>query len=458
MRLTSLIIWVFLSKLYAIPVCQETHLSTDDAIQIEGDAVYLVPEFWNRFQKGGKQRPRGAVLYSGSRNMFQRRCYQDRMLIGSYAEGSLYVVISDKRRVHLGGLRLHCQKTFSAGWDSKKRLKYLNKILRRLSLEYQVDIQSSQVSLFFDGTGSFGPNTFTNIYRDYLAHSGSRFYYPGVGNFEENNVYGIIAGAGWADPNKQFFPVINQAYKDLLSIANQSTGTVQVYFYGMSRGAAQAVELAKMLQERPIENIEISFLGLYEPVYSVGFLRPGQSSMLVEHGDVYANWTKAQLPNNVKQVAILYGRHEERTWFSAAFFDYDKSKTILDIGILSGSHGSICGPRVKSRWQPALHVMARSWMAERAALAHAPRKKEGVLNPVVNDLCCALTSGLVQALNWDYDDFGAGAIQSNQGINLQWLTDRLLPWHWGSKAPLKDKYKRDFTPLLSGLYQPNIVY
>ena len=431
-------------------------------ITIDGDKVYVIPEYWNRFKKRtANRRPARAKAYAGTRAAFKRFCYDDALLLGAYEPNGYYVVISHKRRVSLRGLRVHCGKIYTGGWNDNERQAEINKIIDILAIPYRLEETSTSIGLFFDGTAAFKEETHTNIFKEFESYWGNKFYYGGIGNFKDNNFFGILAGATWADPAQQFFPIIQQAYRDISYVAHKRRVRgvmLSIDVFGMSRGAAQAVELARLLELNPIPGVLINFLGLYEPVYSVGFLRPGQHSELVKPGDVHSNWTRGVLPSNISQVAILYAKNEERTWFSAAFFSYDPEKTVVDVGVLSGSHGSICGPRVNSTWQTCLHTMARSWMRERAHLARVPTSSRDVLPPMCNDLVCVATNTVSRVLDWDYDDFGAGRIQSNQGINIQWLANRLMPWHWGSQAPIKNRYKRDFTPLISGLYRPNINY
>ena len=460
MHYVLLILLCITSTLWAVPNPQAYNRTYTDLVHINGDKVYVIPEYWNRFRKSGAKRPpRSAKRFTGSRGAFRPYVYNEALLIGAYDAADYYVIISHRRRISVRALRVQCSILYTAGWSVRERSRVINALIHKLAVPYQFDKHHNHIGLFFDGTAAFKEETHTNIFKDFTAYTGNKSYYAGIGNFKDNNFWGILAGATWADPSQQFFPIIRQAYRDLLYVCSRRPNeTMYVDMFGMSRGAAQAVELARLLQQKPIPGLIVNFLGLYEPVYSVGFLRPGQQSLLVESGDIHGNWTRGNIPSNVIQAAIVYARNEERTWFSAAYFSYDPTKTIVDIGVLSGSHGSICGPRVQSSWQPCLHIMARSWMRERARLACVPCRHKDVLHPICNDIACALTTAIAEVLQWDYDDFGAGRIQSQQGINVQWLANRLLPWQWGAPAPIKNRYKRDFTPLLAGCFKPSVLY
>lgn len=460
MHYVLLILLCSISTLWALPNPDSLSRPCLDLVHIKDEKVYVIPEYWNRFRKSvAKTPPVTAKRYTGTRGAFKAFVFDEAMLIGSYDANDYYVIISHRRRISLRALRVQCALLYTGGWKLSERRNAINAILCKLTVPYQLHKASNHIGLFFDGTAAFKDETHTNIFKDFTAYVGNKCYYAGIGNFHDNNFWGILAGATWADPSQQFFPIIEQAYRDIAYLCrSRSYTTVYVDMFGMSRGAAQAVELARLLHQKPIPGLIINFLGLYEPVYSVGFLRPGQQSMLVESGDIHGNWTRGSITPNVKQVAIVYARNEERTWFSAAYFTYDETQTIVDVGVLSGSHGSICGPRVPSRWQPCLHIMARSWMRERAQLAGVPCQTKDVLHPICNDFACAITTAVAEALKWDYDNFGAGRIQSQQGINIQWLANRLLPWQWGAPAPIKNRYKRDFSPLLAGCFKPSVRY
>lgn len=438
-------------------MCQH-RTAVDDALLIIDASVYIVPEFWNRFRYGDHRRPIHAKRWSGVRCAFNSKQPAEKVYIGTVSNSQRYIRISDSERVSVRGLRARLGRLYTGGWDVKKRHETYTRILKHLTIRFVIDADSQSIGVFFDGTGAFLDETYTNIFRDFLQYQGTRFYFPGVGNFRENTVYGIIAGAAWGDMHQQFLPSIHQAYEDLLT-TSRDLPHKQFYLdiFGMSRGAAQAIELARMLNRKPLQNVHIRFLGLYEPVYSLGFLTPGHNSLLVKPGNMTGNWTQVTLPDNVLYTAVLYARHEDRTWFPATFFKYNRETTVLETGILTGAHGSICGPNVGNIFHRSLHLMSRSWMAQRARQCQVPRLNVDVLPPLFNRMSIRLTSLLANNLGWTYEDFGAGAIQGKQGINKIWIANKLMPWRWGLQTPLKNHYRREFSILDTPSYRGNTL-
>lgn len=116
---------------------------------------------------------------------------------------------------------------------------------------------------------------------------------------------------------------------------SDGTQGAKIQIFGFSRGAAQSVELARALKTY---GIEVEFIGLFDPVYSVA--KPGQASNHVETtaNSTNCNYVTAAIPDNVKKAAVLYAAHEERAWFPATAFTYNSAKTTLIAGITPGNH------------------------------------------------------------------------------------------------------------------------
>ncbi len=230
---------------------------------------------------------------------------------------------------------------------------------------------SRTISMFVDGTGSFvkEQSNITSLYHD---TKGTRFYYGGLGNDVEypdaldRNLAGAVA--------KGFDRTIDRMYADLSHTWEPGT---KVDLYGFSRGGAQVVEFARMVQTKGIEvggvryQPEIEHVGLFDPVYSVG--QPGQDSkdIIATLGSQKGNYVIADLPANIKHADVLYAQHEERTFFPATRFLPDSPDTTLRTATVPGSHSDDGGHRENNQ-----HIMklARSWMEDGNAGADSPFK------------------------------------------------------------------------------------
>jgi hypothetical protein len=102
-----------------------------------------------------------------------------------------------------------------------------------------------------------------------------------------------------------------------------------------------AAELGKRLQAH---RISVEFLGLFDPVYSLGFFKPGPNSELVDGSwDGYqGNYVTATMSSNVKASAIIYAANEDRTWFPATRYIAASTTDVTTIRS-PGGHGEIGG-------------------------------------------------------------------------------------------------------------------
>jgi hypothetical protein len=138
---------------------------------------------------------------------------------------------------------------------------------------------------------------------------------------------------------------------------------LHVDLFGFSRGAAQCIELARALEER---GVTVRFMGLYDPVYSLD--KPGQDSSLIHPSlkSAAKNYVAAEVSANVRNTAVLYAEHEERSWFPATALFARAGGGRIHAGTAPGVHSDVGGHRKSNQY---FMYLARRWMTEEAAAA-----------------------------------------------------------------------------------------
>lgn len=212
--------------------------------------------------------------------------------------------------------------------------------LNAIRSPFRIDAQTNQLGIFIGGTYMHF-NGLGNVERMYNLYQGTKFYYGGIGNsidFSSETVRGAI-GWGWD-------AILDRAEADIQA---QYRPGMKIHLFGFSRGAAMCNELAKRLGAK---GISIDFIGLFDPVYSHGFLKPGQDSNYVETTPegLAGNYVTATIGPLVKNAAVLYSVNEDRSWFPATRFR-TTGPTRLDTMKSPGGHAEIGG-----HWQNNLNV------------------------------------------------------------------------------------------------------
>ena len=212
--------------------------------------------------------------------------------------------------------------------DESERQSALNGI----KSPYQKHPSSQQIGVFIGGT-SMHMYAQGNVERLYNLYQGSKFYYGGIANPVDFRAELISKATGWG-----WTDTLDRAEEDILQ--NYRPGD-KVHLFGFSRGAAMAAELGKRLEAH---RISVEFLGLFDPVYSLGFFKPGPNSELVDGSwDGYqGNYVTATMSSNVKASAIIYAANEDRTWFPATRYTAASTTDVTTIRS-PGGHGEIGG-------------------------------------------------------------------------------------------------------------------
>lgn len=209
----------------------------------------------------------------------------------------------------------------------------INSLIDGLISPFQIDSDSKEYGIFIGGTGMhmFGLG---NVERLYNAYQGTKFYYGGVGNPVEydsmwNGYTDNAIGNGWQK-------ILDRIEADVIS---HYRGHQKLHVFGWSRGAAMAIEFAKRMERY---QIDVDFLGLFDPVYS--YLLPGQSSSLIQWTDSgrIGNYVSKKVSTNVKSVGAIYAANEDRSFFPATKLNAD-IHTRLSMLKSPGTHGEIGG-------------------------------------------------------------------------------------------------------------------
>jgi len=414
----------------------------DIEIRDNGD-VYWVPEWYDPFQKGGRAKPRHARSWTGVRWRFQQDDDANAFKIGTIQDGSLYVDLDDGGRARLESLEDRAGRVYTGGFGQAASRDFATNIIDGFRAPFDIVAGSGHVGIFFGGTSQFVES---NAFLDFGAYQGSRFYLPGVGNAAEYNFWGQLAGGAWGD---NFEENIGQAFRDVRRAADANGGTIQVDIFGFSRGAAQAAELARLIGQDN-SGIAVNFVGAYDPVYSVGFMTPGQQSRYVEPGSVSGNFVLVRYPGGAGKLAVSYAAHEQRVLFPATIFTVGQAQAAnLSTRILPGVHGNngnYAGPSgVAGSGSPILGLQSRSWMRQQAIAAGVPISSEGTLPGWLNYPLVAGTSAVFDRLGIGYEQLGQGGALSWSGPNAQWIAYRFQPWRWFDPVSASNLRPRDLS-------------
>lgn len=199
---------------------------------------------------------------------------------------------------------------------------------------------NQNAGIFLGGTGQQMLDL-GNVERMYNQYQGTKFYIGGIGNevdSEHESFSGGVAVGAWNI-------VLDRALQDVLRA--KALGATKIHIFGFSRGAAEAIELAKRLKPY---NVDVDFLGLYDPVYSVylpgrnsSYIRPFATEQDFQDGK-NGNYVNATVTSNVDDVFVMYSMNERRPEFAATqLIPEDSTKTsIMSVGA-PGVHSDIGG-------------------------------------------------------------------------------------------------------------------
>ncbi|MEL6898486.1 MAG: hypothetical protein AAFP90_20505, partial [Planctomycetota bacterium] len=247
--------------------------------------------------------------------------------IGTYEKKTQWVYLNNGTRALFGALRN------ASRFYTRANSTTINDALNSVLSPYRVDRESDQYGIFIGGTGQH-MNGLGNVERLYNLYEGSKFYYGGIGNNtdESNNATNGFDGGtanGWSE-------ILDRIIAD---VEKYRLPGQKVSIFGWSRGAAMSNELARMLLAR---NIDVHFLGMYDPVYSKAL--PGQQSLIARASfdGWLGNYVTSDIPSNVFAAAVFYAANEDRSFFPATKFE-TTGPTFAHFVRSPGGHGEVGG-------------------------------------------------------------------------------------------------------------------
>ncbi len=221
---------------------------------------------------------------------------------------------------------------FAANPQLQSTKPQLQQLIDGVRSPYRLQETSNTIGIFIGGTFMhfYGVG---NVERMYNQYRGTKFYYGGIGNAVDS-LYPKLEG-GFA--LSEFEGNLDYMTQDILRHGRGK----EIHIFGWSRGAAQAAELARRLGG---EGITVSFVGMFDPVYSVD--RPGQSSSLIHRSTPgrEGNYVTRDLAANIQTAVAIYAVNEVRSWFPATYFEPENGTATNIISIGSpGAHGEVGG-------------------------------------------------------------------------------------------------------------------
>jgi hypothetical protein len=240
--------------------------------------------------------------------------------------------------------------TFAVRPDLESPKPQLQQLVDSVRSPYSIQGNSNNLGVFIGGTSMhfYGVGNVERMYNQYV---GTRFYFGGIANDVDSQHEFREGGFAWTEFEG------NMDYM-LEDIRRYGRGK-EIHIFGWSRGGAQAAELARRLGG---EGITVSFVGMFDPVYSVD--RPGQSSSLIRRSlpGKSGNFVTRDLAANIRTAVAIYAMNEVRSWFPATYFEPDNGSATNIISIGSpGAHGEVGGHWLSNPYVQQLnyHVMMK---------------------------------------------------------------------------------------------------
>jgi uncharacterized protein (DUF2235 family) len=297
------------------------------------------------------------------------------------------------------------------------------------------DDASDSIGIFIDGTGNFW-SAGSNVRFLYSAYQGTKFYHGGVGNPEEYSGgwfdwKGLVAGG----TGKGSSAIMDRTYRDIVQTWKPGRN---IDIIGFSRGAATSNELARKIGEEGLVRedgtvlaepgeVRVRFLGLFDPVYSMGL--PGQNTVWgeAESTGTTTNYVESSVPSCVDRAAVALAWHEERTWFPATKLSFNPATTHFSELWFPGVHSDVGGHKDNNQF---IMRLCRSWMGEYAAIAGARISQDQILSR--QEWTDSLSLQNLPRLG--PGDYG---VQNKQGMNPAWLLIDAF------KQPLENHLRRE---------------
>jgi pimeloyl-ACP methyl ester carboxylesterase len=212
----------------------------------------------------------------------------------------------------------------------------------------------------------------SNVHAFALRYRGPKSYWCGPGTSAQSLGVGG-SGAIFGTGAKR---IVAGVVAQILAF-RQRYADAKIDLVGFSRGAAIANEVAAVLNELPDqEPVPVRFLGLFDPVHSMGFPLVGQGGMPLFLGN--RRWHAKSIAANVERSAIAYADDERDALFLPSYLAppvQDRQRHARDR--FDGVHGDVGGTRGRNRH---LGKIALRWMVQRAAAAGVDISTAGLVD------------------------------------------------------------------------------
>lgn len=217
----------------------------------------------------------------------------------------------------------------------------------------------------------------SNVLGFTLRYRGPKFYWCGPGTFPQS--YGLTgSGALFGTGSRR----IVQGVVAQIAEHRRKTKDPIVDLVGFSRGAAIANEVAAVLHEEGCDDggeggsVPVRFLGLFDPVHSMGFPVLGKGGMPLFMGN--RRWHAKSISANVKHSAIAYADDERDALFLPSYLAAPiKDGRAHATRWFDGVHGDVGGTRGNNKH---LGQLPLRYMVESAVAAGAEMKTAGLVS------------------------------------------------------------------------------
>jgi uncharacterized protein (DUF2235 family) len=221
----------------------------------------------------------------------------------------------------------------------------------------------------------------SNVLSFAQRYRGPKFYWSGPGSWDQS--VGLTgSGAIFGTGSKRIVrAVIEQIHK--LRVRDHD---IPIDLVGFSRGAAIANEIAAVLHEEGCackdkgggkpHSVPVRFLGLFDPVHSMGMPVFGQGAMPLFLGN--RRWHAKSITKNVKSSAIAYADDERDALFLPSYLappvaDRQQHATQK----FDGVHGDVGGTMGNNKH---LGKISFAWVVKRAVAAGVEMNAGGLVD------------------------------------------------------------------------------
>jgi hypothetical protein len=210
-----------------------------------------------------------------------------------------------------------------------------------------------------------------------VRYKGPKFYWCGPGTFPQS--LGLTgSGAIFGTGSKR---IVRNVIAQIAAHRRKTKDPV-IDLVGFSRGSAIANEIAAVLHEEGCDDgaepgsVPVRFLGLFDPVHSMGFPVLGQGGKPLFMGN--RRWHAKSISPNVARSAIAYADDERDALFLPSYLAAPlKDAQRHGTQWFDGVHGDVGGTLGNN---PHLAQLPLRWMVRRAEAAGVPINTDNLVS------------------------------------------------------------------------------